>query len=79
MSAKLDHPKTVPKTQWSIINKFLSNKKTPIISLVFLNGEIVSDFKRKADLFNNSFASQCTPIKKGSKLSYYSYKTEKKY
>ena len=25
MSAKLDNPKTVPKTYWSIINKFLSN------------------------------------------------------
>ena len=27
MSAKLDNPKTVLKTYWSIINKFLSNKK----------------------------------------------------
>ena len=25
MSAKLDNPKSVPKTYWSIINKFLSN------------------------------------------------------
>ena len=27
MGAKLDHAKSVPKTYWSIINKFLSNKK----------------------------------------------------
>ena len=27
MGAKLDHPKSVPKSYWSIINKFLSNKK----------------------------------------------------
>ena len=27
MGAKLDHPKSVPKTYWSIINKFLSYKK----------------------------------------------------
>ena len=27
MSAKLDNPKSVPKTYWSIINKFLSKKK----------------------------------------------------
>ena len=27
MGAKLDQPKSVPKSYWSIINKFLSNKK----------------------------------------------------
>ena len=77
MSAKLDNPKTVPKTYWSIINKFLSNKKTPIIPSVLVNGELVSDFERKANLFNNYFASQCTPIENGSKLPNVSYKTEK--
>ena len=77
MSAKLDNPKTVPKTYWSIINKFLSNKKTPIIPSVLVNGELVSDFERKANLFNNYFASQCTSIENGSKLPNVSYKTEK--
>ena len=77
MSAKLDNPKTVPKTYWSIINKFLSNKKTPIIRPVLVNGELVSDFEQKANLFNNYFASQCTPIKNGRKLPNFSYKTEK--
>ena len=77
MSAKLDNPKTVPKTYWSIINKFLSDKKTPIIPPVLVNGELVSDFKRKANLFNNYFASQCIPIKNGSKLPNFGSKTEK--
>ena len=77
MSAKLDNPKTVPKTYWSIINKFLSNKKTPIIRPVLVNGELVSDFEQKANLFNNYFASQCSPIKNGRKLPNFSYKTEK--
>ena len=27
MSAKLDNPKSVPKTYWSIVNQFLNNKK----------------------------------------------------
>ena len=76
MSAKLDNPKTVPKTYWSIINKFLSNKKT-IIPPVLVNGELVSDFEQKANLFNNYFASQFTPIKNASKLPNFSYKTEK--
>ena len=77
MSTKLDNPKTVPKIYWSIINKFLSNKKTPIIPPVLGNGELVSDFEQKANLFNNYFASQCTPIKNSSKLPNFSYKTEK--
>ena len=77
ISAKLDNPKIVLKTYWSIINKFLSNKKTPIIPFALVNGELVADFKQKANLFNNYFASQCSPIKNGSKLPNFSYKTEK--
>ena len=77
MSAKLDDPKTVLKIYWSIINKFLSNKKTPIIPPVLVHGELVSDFEQKTTLFNNYFASQCTPIKNGSRLPNFSYKTEK--
>ena len=77
MSAKLDNNKTVPQTYWSITNEFLSNKKTPVISLSLVNGELVSDFKQKANLFNNYFISQCTPIKNCSKLLNFSYKAEK--
>ena len=78
MSAKLDNPKTVPKTYWSIINKFLSSKKIPIIPPILVNGELVSYFKQKANMFNNHFASQCTAIKNSSKLPNFSYKTEKR-
>ena len=77
MSAELDNPKTVPKTYWLIINKFVSNKKTPIIPSVFVNSELVSDFQQKANLFKNYFASQCTPIENSSKLLNFIYKTEK--
>ena len=58
MSAKIDNYNTVPKRYWSVIKKFLSNKKTPIISPVLVNDELVSDLKQKANLFNNYFASQ---------------------
>ena len=47
MSTKLDNSKSVPKTYWTIINKFLSNKKIPIIPPIFVNGELVSDFNKK--------------------------------
>ena len=63
MSAKLDNAKTVPKTYWSVINKFLSNKKVLIIPPLLVDSELVSDFKQKANVFNNHFASQCTPMK----------------
>ena len=43
----------------------------------YVNGQLVSDFEQKVNLFNNYFASQCTPIKNGSKLTNFSYKTEK--
>ena len=29
LSAKLEDPSTAPKTYWSILNRFLSNKKYP--------------------------------------------------
>ena len=38
---------------------------------------VVSDFKQKANLFNNYFAPQCTPVKNGSKLPNFSHKTWK--
>ena len=41
MSAKLDNPKIVPKTYWSITNKFVSNKNAPTIPPVLVNGEII--------------------------------------
>ena len=78
MSAKLDNPKSVPKIHWSIIHKLLSNRKIPIIAPILINGELVSDFKQKANIFNNHFAFLWTPIKNGSKLPSFSYKTGKR-
>ena len=78
MSAKLDNPESLLKTYWSTINKFLSNKKIPFILPILVNGELVSDFKQKANIFNDHFASLCTPIKNSSKLPSFSHKTEKR-
>ena len=47
LSSKLNNPDTAPKTYWSIINKFLNNKKIPIIPPVFYEGELISDFGKK--------------------------------
>lgn len=44
MSAKLNDPKTAPKTRWLILDRFLYNKKIHIIPLVFVNSKLSSDF-----------------------------------
>ena len=41
LSSKLDNPNTEPKIYWSIINRFLNNKKVPIIPLVFFEGKLI--------------------------------------
>ena len=56
------------KTYWSILNRFLYNKKIPAIPPLLVDGNFISDFCEKANLFNNFFASICTPIKNNSRL-----------
>ena len=70
LSSKLGNPYTAPKTFWSIINinRFLNNKKIPIMSPVFFEGKLISDFERQDELFNNHFASQCYFVKNASTL-----------
>ena len=77
LSSKLDNPDTAPKTYWSIINRFLNNKKIPIIPPVLFEGKLISDFKKKAELFNH-FASQCSLIKNTSTLTNLEYKTNER-
>ena len=62
LSKKLSNPETAPKTYWKILNRFLSNKKIPSIPPLLVNGEMISNFSKKAELFNKLFASQCTPL-----------------
>ena len=51
----------------------------PIIPPLVVNNELVSVFQAKSNLFNNSFALQCTPFEKNSCLSIsQSYATQPK-
>ena len=50
-------------------------KKLPTIPLLLVDGKLVSDFSKKANIFNNFFASICTPIDNASCLTLFSYRT----
>ena len=63
MTTKLQDPKTAARTYWAVLIRLLYKKKIPAIPPLFVNGKFVSDFCEKANLFNNFFASICTPIK----------------
>ena len=77
LSQKLIDPSTEPKTYWKIINRFVNNKKTPIIPPLLVSNKIVSNFSEKANLFNKFFASQCTPLENHSSLPPFCLKTDK--
>ena len=56
-------------------NKSLYNKKIPAIPQLLVDGNFVSYYNKKANLFSNFFASICTLIKNASALPCFSYRT----
>ena len=72
---KLLDPSLGAKKYWSILNNFLQKKNIPIIPSLWENSIFVSDCADKAELFNNCFASQCTPLDTGSVLPQFQLKT----
>ena len=47
---------------------FLTGKKVPCIPSVFHQNRFITDFKEKAELFNSSFANQCSSVQNSSVL-----------
>ena len=68
LARKLTNPKTSSKTYWSILKTFYNGRKVSLIPPLVINNKLEADFKRKADHFNNFFASKCTPLKNDSVL-----------
>ena len=68
VTRKLLDPSTSPKTYWSILKTFLSNKKIPIIPPIFHDNKFITDFKQKAEIFNSHFPKQCKPLINNSKI-----------
>ena len=60
-------PATSAKHYRSILETLLNNKKIPCIPPLFHQGKYVTDFKKKAELFNSFFAKQCSIIQSSSK------------
>ena len=69
IASKLNNPKTTAKAYWSIFKAFYNDKKIPVIPLLLINNELISDFKMKANYFNSFFASHCAPLDNNSKIS----------
>ena len=76
LSLKINNPNNSAKTYWSILKSFYNDTKVPLIPPLLVNNKIVSDFTNKAKLFNDFFATQCTPLTNSSVLpSTISFKT----
>ena len=57
MTSKREDSNTASKTYWSILNRFLYNKKIRTIPPLLVDGNFISNFCEKANLFNNGFDS----------------------
>ena len=69
LSDKLNDPETSAKAYWSILKTLYNGKKIPLILPILVNNKLISNFKEKANYFNNFFTSHCTLISNGSVLS----------
>ena len=74
----LNDKKTDSKVYWTILNYFLNNIKISSIPPIFANGKTISNVADKANLFNEFFASQCTPWENSSTLLPFSMKNDKR-
>ena len=68
LSTKLAKQKSNPKTYWSVLKRFLNNKKIPCIPSLFHENKFVTGFREKAEIFNSYFAKQCSLINSDSSL-----------
>ena len=62
LANKLHDPKTAPKTYWAILKTFVNGSKIPLIPPQLVDNKLITNFLDKANLFNNFFTKQCTPI-----------------
>ena len=79
LTSKLSDIGKSSKTYWFILKSFLIGKKIPCIPPLSENNEYITDFKKKAELFNSFFANQFSLTNKSSQLPRtLSYKTNER-
>ena len=79
LTSKLSHIRKGSKAHWSILKSFLIGKTVPCITPLSENNEYITDFKKKAELFNSIFANQCSLINNNSQPPQtLSYKTKER-
>ena len=50
------------------MNNFLNNIKIPFVPPILISSETITNTVEKANIFNEYFASQCTPLENNRKL-----------
>ena len=65
---RLTHIQKNIKVYWTLLKRFVNNKKLPLIPPLFHGNEYVTDFKKKAELSNSFFAKQCSLLSSSSEL-----------
>ena len=68
LGKRLNDPSTSAKSYWTILKTFYNKRKIPLIPPLLVNNSFVTDFKEKANLFNEFFCKQCTPVANDSTL-----------
>ena len=68
LSTKFVKQKSNPKICWSVLKRFLNDKKRPWTPSLFHENKLVTDFRKKADIFNSFFAKECSLINSDSSL-----------
>ena len=70
LASKLNYSSTSGRTYWPILKTFYNGKKVPLVPPLQTGNTLVSDFKMKAKIFNEFFASQCVPFNNDSSIPY---------
>ena len=68
ISHKLSNKTRNPKQYGSLLKIILNGKKRPCIPPIYRSVKLVSDIKKKCDLFKSYFEEQCTALVNDSKL-----------
>ena len=68
LGSKLNDPLLAKKSYWSIVKTLFNGKKIPVIPPIYSDNQVVTDFKTKANIFNDHFSNQCSVIPNNSTL-----------